>query len=112
MKKFTALLLVVMMLTTVFVATAGAAPARKQDKAVTSVVKSANALIDLTVKIAQLTPKNDGAAAKKATDIIAAAAKTVAFFMGSKVECTITPTTIDGVVYDIDPLKVIPGTGS
>lgn len=109
MKKFTALLLVVMLLTTLFVATAGAAPAKKQEKAVTSVVKGANTLIDITVKIAQITPKNDGAAAKKATDIIAAAAKTVAFFMGGKVECTTTPTEIDGTVYEIDPLKVIPG---
>ena len=107
MKKLTALLLVVMMLATLCVATASAAPAKKQEKAVTSIVKGANALIDLTVKIAQITPKDDGAIAKKATDIIAAATKTVAFFIGGKVDCTYTDTEIDGTVYAIDPLIVI-----
>lgn len=107
MKKFTALLLVVMMLATLCVATAGAAPATKQDKALSSIVKGANALIDLTVKIAQITPKDDGAVAKKATDIIAAATKTVAFFMGAQVDCTYTDTEIDGNVYAIDPLIVV-----
>lgn len=110
MKKFVSLILAIMLLSTVFVATASAGSLYKKvnsDKAVTTIVNVANKLIDTTVKIAQITKKDDGAKAKVTTDIIAGTTKLVSGLLGGEVDCVYTQTTIDNKSYNIDPLIVI-----
>lgn len=113
MKKFVALILTITLLSTVCFASAsagslfGKVSETKKAVAAETVVKGANALIDLTVKIAQTTKKDDGQKAKVATDIIAGTTKLFAGLLGTEVGCEMTQETIDNKVYDIDPLIVI-----
>lgn len=100
MKKFVSLILAIMLLSTVFVATASAGKADK-------VVEKANAKIEKVVEKAQKSAKDDGAKAQAKTDKIAEKAKAKVEKMGGEVECVYTSVEIDGVTYDIDPLIVI-----
>ena len=110
MKKFVALILAIVLMSSICFASASAGSLYKKvdsGKAVTTIVNVANKLIDTTVKIAQITKKDDGAKAKVATDIIAGTAKLVSGLLGGDVDCVYTQTTIDNKSYDIDPLIVI-----
>ncbi len=110
MKKIVALILAVMLLSTACFASASACSlfAKKDNSvAVNVIVSVANKLIDTTVKIAQVTKKDDGAKAKVATDIIAGTTKFVSGLLGAEVGCEYNDKTIDGNSYSIDPLIVI-----
>lgn len=110
MKKLVALILAIVLMSSVCFASASACSLFKKvdsSKAVNAIVTAANKLIDTTVKIAQVTKKDDGAKAKVTTDIIAGTAKLVSGLLGAEVGCEYTEATIDNKSYDIDPLIVI-----
>lgn len=100
MKKIVALILAVMLLSTVCFATAFAGKAEKT-------VEKANAKIEKVIEKAQKSAKDDGAKAQAKTDKIAEKAKEKVEKLGGEVECIYTFEEIDGVIYAIDPLIVI-----
>lgn len=115
MKKAVCLLLAIVLVISCATAMAGGISSllKKTAKTVAAyaVVNAANATVNAVVKTAQATKRDDGALAAFVTDCVTDAAKKVAEKLDAQVECTYENTVIDGNVYAIDPLKVIPVGG-
>ena len=114
-KKISLVLILTLVLSTVLLPISASAcspshrdlPTKREMATLNYMVESANATIELAVRIAQRTPYNDVDALLITVDTIAYTVFAYADSIGAEVVCEYTPYEIDGQTVMIDPIRVI-----